>query len=303
MHSDHTTTLAGIYASIPTPFNDSQTIDYAQLENNLAWWLNQPIRGIVVTGLEGESASLNTEEKLRLWWTCASIVRDTGKHLIAGTGTETTTDTIDLTLNAAQHGAEAALVLPPASCHPSHQHQELVAHYQAVADASSIPLLFYHMPLTTGREVSFETLSTILTHPRVQGIVDTSTSIEMMTHLLTAHPRSQLFAGSAGAWLPFLSIGAVGIVTALAALLPHHLQRLQTAFETGHLAEARNLQFALVSLNNAITGRFGVAGLKYAMDRIGLYGGPVRRPLLTLCQRERAEIDRLLAAVMPDTSA
>jgi 4-hydroxy-2-oxoglutarate aldolase len=248
-------------------------------------------------GSNSEAAFLSLDERLQCWQTCAAALRGTGKRLIAGTGVETTTDTIALTQRAAELGAEAALVLPPMFYKPALRPDVLIAHYVAVADASPIPLLVYNVPMFTGITFAPDTLLRLAEHPRIVGVKDSSASVVAMAQVLATRPDFQVFAGSGSALLPFLSIGAAGTISALANIAAIPMRQLIDAFARGQIDEARQIQLSLVGLNAAITARFGVAGLKYAMGQLGWYGGPVRRPLLPADAEARAEIDRLLAGM------
>src|SRR5436190_4103850 len=105
--------LAGLYAPIPTPFNTGEHIDFDALRGNLQRWCSQPLDGVVMPGSNSEAAVLTQEERIRVWKVCAPILRDADRRFIAGTGAETTAETIHLTQVAAELGANCALVLPP----------------------------------------------------------------------------------------------------------------------------------------------------------------------------------------------
>lgn len=292
------TPLSGIYAPIPTPFDNNEAIAYDKLEFNLSQWTAGLLSGIVMPGSNSEAAFLTHEERVQLWQVCAALLRGTDKHLIAGTGVETTAETIALTQQAADAGAIAALVLPPHFYKSALTHDVLVAHYRAVADASPIPLLLYNVPVFTGIDFAPATLLALAEHPRIVGIKDSSANVAKMSKLLAVYPEFRVFSGSTSAFLPFLSIGAVGSIVAMANIAAVPLHRLVAAFHAGDMAEARQIQHSLLDLNAAVTARFGIPGLKYAMDQLGLYGGPTRRPLLPLEREARAEIDRLLDTLL-----
>ena len=288
--------LSGIYPPITTPFTDDERqVAYDRLESNLERWKAQPLNGVVMPGSNSEAVHLTRAERVQIWQVCAGALKGSGKRLIAGTGAESTLETIDLTVQAAELGAEAALVLPPYFYKPSLTPDVLVAHYRAVADASPIPLLVYNVPAFTGIDFAPATLLTMAEHPRIIGVKDSSASVVKIASLLAARPDFQVFAGTGSALLPFLSIGAVGGIMALANFAAVPLRKLMEAFQAGRIAEARQIQLALAEINSAVTSRFGVSGLKYAMDKAGFYGGPPRRPLLPLKDDGRSEIDRLLA--------
>ena len=288
--------LSGIYPPITTPFTDDERqVAYDRLESNLERWKAQPLNGVVMPGSNSEAVHLTRAERVQIWQVCAGALKGSGKRLIAGTGAESTLETIELTVLAAELGAEAALILPPYFYKPSLTPEVLVAHYRAVADASPIPLLVYNVPAFTGIDFAPATLLTMAEHPRIIGVKDSSASVVKIASLLAARPDFQVFAGTGSALLPFLSIGAVGGIMALANFAAVPLRKLMEAFQAGRIAEARQIQLALAEINSAVTSRFGVSGLKYAMDKAGFYGGPPRRPLLPLKDDGRSEIDRLLA--------
>jgi 4-hydroxy-2-oxoglutarate aldolase len=288
--------LSGIYPPVPTPFLADETIAFDQFEQNLGWWARQPIDGIVMPGSNSEAVFLSHAERVRIWQVCADVLRDTDKWLIAGTGAESTSETIALTQQAAELGAVAALVLPPTFYKPALNGQTLINHYYAVAEAAPIPLLVYNVPVFTGIDFALDTILALAEHPRIVGMKDSSSNVVKTAGVLAVRPDFQVFAGTGSALLPFLSIGAVGTISALANIAAWPLRSVLELFQAGQQQEARRVQLSLVQLNQAITARFGVPGLKYAMDRLGLYGGPPRRPLLPASEEARAEIDRLLAA-------
>ena len=163
------------------------------------------------------------------------------------------------------------------------------------ADASPIPLLVYNVPAFTNIDFAPATLLTMAEHEQIVGCKDSSANVVKIASVLAARPDFQVFAGTGSALLPFLTIGAAGGIMALANFAAEPLRRLWDAFHAGRFDEARRLQLALANINNAVTAKYGVAGLKYAMDRTGFRGGALRRPLQPLDADGRAEIDRLLA--------
>ncbi len=289
--------LSGIYPPITTPFAPDESIAFDQLEANLGKWLAQPLDGVVMPGSNSEAAYLTLEERVQLWEVCARRLEGSGKRLIAGTGAESTATTIELTQKAGELGAEAALVLPPYFYKPSLTPEALIAHYLAVAEASPIPLLVYNVPAFTGIDFAPATLLAMAEHQRIIGVKDSSANVVKIASVLAVRPDFQVFAGTGSALLPFLSIGAVGGIMALANFACVPLRGVWNAFYNGQFNEARQMQLGLAEINHAVTARFGVSGLKYAMDRCGFYGGPTRRPLLPLGSGPRAEIDHLLAGI------
>ena len=286
--------LSGIYPPIITPFNEDERVAFDKLELNLEKWLALPLDGVVMPGSNSEAVFLTKEERIAIWQVCAIRLKGSGKRLIAGTGAESTAETIELTQKAAELGAQAALVLPPFFYKQSLTPEVLVAHYQAVAEESPIPLLVYNVPAFTGIDFAPATLLKMAEHPRIIGYKDSSANVVKLASVLAARPDFQVFAGTGSALLPFLSLGAVGGIMALANFAAILLREVWDCFQSGQLERARQVQLSLAEINTCVTSRFGVAGLKYAMDACGYYGGPPRRPLLPLGSAGREEIDALL---------
>lgn len=193
----------------------------------------------MLPGSNSEAAHLSMEERITLWQVCMGRLKGSGKRLIAGTGAESTADTIRLTLKAAELGAEAALVLPPYFYKPSLTPEVLIAHYRAVADASPIPLLVYNVPAFTGIDFAPATLLAMAEHPRIVGVKDSSANVVKIASLLAARPDFQVFAGTGSALLPFLSLGAVGGIMALANFAVVPLRQVWDAFHSGQMEKAR----------------------------------------------------------------
>ncbi|MBI9043651.1 MAG: dihydrodipicolinate synthase family protein [Anaerolineaceae bacterium] len=286
--------LGGMYAPIPTPFFKDESIAFNELEKNLEKWLKLPLDGFVFPASNSEVAFLKDEEKTDIWRACFVQAKSKDKVCIAGTGCETTADTIALTQKAAELGADAALVIPPNFYTPLMTHKVLIDHYITIAEESPIPLLLYNMPIYTGIDFLSATLMELAHHPQIIGIKDNSSNTIKMESILAIVPDFLVFAGTGSALLPFLSFGAVGGIIALANIAANPLSRLILAHQNDNSAEARKLQLSLVALNTAITVRYGVPALKYALDEMGFYGGPPRRPLQPLSEEGRAELDLLL---------
>ena len=288
------TNFAGIYAPIVTPFNDDETVAFDELEFNLHKWAEQGLNGVVMPGSNSESVFLSREERLQIWQVCADVLKDTQTAFLAGTGMERTAETVEMTQIAGEIGAQATLLLPPFFYKSQMTHDVLLAHYTTVADASPIPILVYNVPAFTGLDFTLPTLEALAAHPNIIGIKDSSSNVVKMANLRALCPDFLVFAGTGGALLPFLSLGAVGGIMALANFAAVPLRRLRDTFLAGRLEEARKIQLSLAPINSAVTARFGVPGLKYAMDKTGFRTGTPRKPLPPASADARQEICRLL---------
>lgn len=272
--------LHGIFPPITTPFESNGDVAYGALASNLERWNQYDLRGYVILGSNGESVYLDEREKLHVLEAARRAI-PAGKLLIAGTGCDSTRQTIALTADAARIGADAALVLTPHffAVGPD----GLAAHYAAVADASPIPVILYNVPKFTGVDMDAPLIARIAGHDNVIGVKDSGGNITKIGDTVRRTPAGfQVLAGSAGFLFASLALGAVGGVVALANMAPQQSINIYRLFCESRWDEAAELQRRMIPVNNAVTARFGVPGLKAAMDMLGWYGGPVRSPLLDL---------------------
>jgi 4-hydroxy-2-oxoglutarate aldolase len=289
-----TLSFAGVFPPIPTPFDAKGEVAYDALAANLERWDAYDLAGYIVLGSNGEGVLLSDEERNRVW----QVVRrgiPRSKLMIAGTGGQSTRGTIALTRLAADAGADAALVVTPHYYGPKMTADALVRHYEAVADASPIPILIYNVPKFTGVNMDAAAIARAAEHDNVVGTKDTSGNITQLAQTVhLAGPGFQVLAGSANFFLAGLAVGAVGGILALANIAPDRCLELYGHFLAGRMAEAAALQRHLIPVNNAVTSGMGIAGLKAAMDMLGYYGGPVRPPLLDLNAEEGRRLKTVL---------
>ena len=286
--------LEGIYPPIPTPFDQEGRIAIEALKNNLAYLDRFDLRGFVVLGSNGEYVMLTEEEKLRVLETARAAIPP-GKLMIAGTGCQATGETVNLTKKAGEIGADAALVITPSYYRRQMTPGALIRHFHTAADHSPIPLLIYNMPACTGIDLDAETISILARHPNIIGLKDSGGNVVKMGAIRRqAGPEFQILAGSGGFLLPALSVGAVGGVMALANIAPAQSIAIHRYFLEGKQKEARDLQVRMIPVNAAVTSRWGIPALKSAMDSLGLYGGPVRPPLLPISDEIRQQLDSIL---------
>jgi 4-hydroxy-2-oxoglutarate aldolase len=292
--SRSTISLAGVFPPIPTPFDASGEVAYGALADNLARWNEHDLAGYVVLGSNGEGVLLNDEEKVRVWQVARQAI-PAGKLLVAGTGCQSTRETISLTRRAAEAGADAALAFTPHYYGPKMTAEALVRHFEALAEASPIPILIYNVPKFTGVNIDAGAVARASRHPNIAGIKDTSGNITQLANTVhLAAPGFQVLAGSASFLLAGLVVGGVGGILALANVAPDKSLAIYDLFKAGRLDEAAALQRRMIPVNTAITGGFGIAGLKVALEMLGYYGGPVRSPLLPLDQHEHQELRQIL---------
>jgi 4-hydroxy-2-oxoglutarate aldolase len=279
--------LSGVFPPIPTPFDAEDEVATQALVENLERWNQYDLAGYVVLGSNGEAVYLTEEEKLQVWETARRVI-PADRVMIAGTGCESTRETIALTQQAARAGADVALLVTPHYFGGRMTPDSLVHHYQAVAEDSPIPVVLYNVPKFTHVDVDAATIARVARHPNIVGVKDSGGNITKLADVVRLTDADfQVMAGSAGFFFAGLTLGAVGGVLALANVAPQQSIDIYRLFKAGQWDEAAELQRRMVPVNAAVTARFGIAGLKAALDMLGYYGGPVRSPLLDLAKDER----------------
>lgn len=289
--------LAGVFAPLTTPFDSNDHISLPEVRRNVGRYNATRLAGYVITGSTGEAILLSWPETEELW---AAVVESAGadKVLIAGTAAESTAETILRTRRAAELGFTFALVRTPHYYQSQMTPEALETFYRRVADASPIPILIYSIPQYTGIAVEAPLVERLAPHPNIAGIKDSSGSILRAGDIVrVAGDRFRLLVGSAGTFLAALTVGAAGGILALSDALPEACVELYELAVKGKIAEARELQKRLLPASKAIVSQSGAAGVKYALDQLGYYGGPVREPLLPAGETARRAIEDALALV------
>jgi 4-hydroxy-2-oxoglutarate aldolase len=285
--------LQGIYPPITTPFDHNGDIYKIKLTHNVETWNRTGLAGYVVCGSTGESVMLTPEEKYLCWEIVAKAAAP-DKLLIAGTGVESVRETVDLTNRAAEMGYKAAMVRTP------HYYKSLlnkteaqVLYFRSVADQTKIPLMIYNWPQATGVDISPEAVATLSEHPNIIAIKESSGSMEKVIQMLReVKPGFQVLVGSAPTLAPSFHVGAVGAVLAFANAAPYACITIWEAHRSRELDAAKDWQNRIIKAAQLVTTKYGVPGLKHAMDVMGYYGGPPRLPLTVPTPEAKREIEQ-----------
>jgi len=271
--------LRGVIPPLVTPFRADGSLDLPAFEADVEALAAHDLSGFLVLGSNGEAGSLDDEEKETL--VTASRRRVPGRFLLVGTGMESTRATVALTRKVADLGADAVLVLTPHYYKARMTSDALQHHFEAVADASPVPVYLYSVPAFTGLPWPPGLAAALAPHPGIAGMKESSGDVGLLARIVSSVPdRFEVACGNALVVYPALCAGAVGGVLAVANCVPRAAAALYRAFVAGDHARARRLQEAILPLAAAIAGSHGVAGLKLAMGFAGLRGGEVRSPLL-----------------------
>jgi len=270
--------LTGVMPPITTPFEDGE-VALERLKANFQKWNQTGLSGYLVLGSNGEYVYLNERERLAVVEASREAI-PSSKLMLVGTGMESTRETILFSNQVAEIGADYALVVTPSYFKDSMKPQILYDHFTSIADSSRIGILIYNVPKFTGINMEPDLVARLSEHPNIVGVKDSSGNIGQLSEIVHLSQRGfAVFTGSAPVFFPALCAGAAGGILAATNIAPQEFCKIQSLFYEGKLEEARQLQNRLTPLAKAVTARYGIGGLKVAMDLAGYYGGEPRAPL------------------------
>jgi 4-hydroxy-2-oxoglutarate aldolase len=288
--------LQGVLLPVTTPFSKDGVVDLPALKSNLDKWSKTGITGYVFLGSTGERVHLDESEYLRIIEFARGCVSN-DLAFIAGAGQQSTAGTIKEIARAAAAGADAVLVITPHFYRSAITQDALIDYYRSVADAAPVPLLLYSMPALTGIKIEPETIARLNEHPNIVGVKDSSNDVAGFSETVRLCPSEfAVMTGNGTIFLDALRAGATGAILAVGCVVPEMCVEIFRALKSGDLERASMLQSKLTPVATAVTTRFGIGGLKAALDLAGYRGGSVRAPLQPPGETARAEIAILLEA-------
>jgi 4-hydroxy-2-oxoglutarate aldolase len=284
--------LKGILLPTTTPFDSSGRISKSAITSNIKEWSARGVIGFVVLGSTGERVHLDEREYLEV----IEVSRAASDSvLIVGAGQQSTVGTIKEIKNAARAGAEAVLVITPYFYRPAITQETLINYYTAVADEAPVPVLLYSMPPLTGIKIEAETVARLSEHPNIIGVKDSSNDVAGFRRTVELCPNEfAVMTGNGTVLLDALRAGATGGILAVGCVVPDVCVEIFSAYGAQDLERAERLQEQLTPLAAAVTTKYGIGGLKSALDLAGYRGGAVRAPLRAPDDNARAEIHGLL---------
>ncbi len=288
--------LSGVFLPVTTPFHPTTgEVDRDGLRFNLERWARAPVQGVVLAGTTGEGVLLDEAERVALVEVAREVLPP---HMVlsVGTGLESTRATIRLCRAAAEAGAQAVLVQPPAYYRGAMTPEALREHYWAVADASPVPVIVYQAPLRMSTlDLPTGLVAELSRHGNIVGIKDSRGKLELVGELVGQCRRGfAVLVGSGAHLYAGMEVGAVGGIVAVADLAPEECGRLFQAYRAGRTSEAGRLQERLGPLHQDLVAGMGIGGVKAALDLLGYRGGPPRPPLRPLPEGRRGEVRELL---------
>ena len=269
----------GVIPALITPFTADNQIDVEGFRRNIDFAIKGGVSAIVPCGTTGESATLSALEHMKV---TDVAIEASSVPVIAGTGSNNTEEAIEFTKHAADAGASAALLITPYYNKPTQS--GLLAHYKKIADSVDIPMILYNVPSRTSVDMSAATIAELAKHPNIVGIKEATGDMGKATEILskTVDEDFVLLSGDDIATLSLMSIGATGVISVIANILPEKMAQMVSAFENGKMAEARKIHYELAPLMKTLFIETNPAPIKTAAGLAGHAAGPLRLPLVPL---------------------
>jgi 4-hydroxy-2-oxoglutarate aldolase len=287
--------LKGVFAAATTPFNAATgEIDVTGFRRNAEFLLDAPLAGLVVFGSTGEGLLVAADERPAVLEAAREMLGD--RLLLAGTGAESTRETIRLCRDAAAAGADAALVHPPGYFRSLMTPEALFEHFTRVADDSPVPVVLYQVPVPfRSVDLDLPLIVRLAQHPNIIGVKDSTGDPAPLRELArTCGDDFAVIVGTAAVLQDALDAGACAGILALAAIAPHECTEIFRLWQRGDREDAARIQGVAAQLHRSVVGRFSVPGVKAGLDFLGLAGGPPRAPLRPLGPAERAAVEEAI---------
>ncbi len=283
----------GVYPAMVTPFTGDDKIDVEGMRSNIAYLEKGGVAGLVPCGSTGESATLSFDEHKKL---VELTVDAASVPVIAGTGSNNTAEAVELTRYAQDAGADAALLIVPYYNKP--MKSGLIKHFSAIAQACEIPLILYNIPGRTGINMDPETISTLAhEYSNVAGVKEASANFTQISNIIeiTRGLVFSVISGDDGLTLPMMALGATGVISVTADILPKQMGQLAQLCLEGNFEKARDVHYQLAPLFKALFIETNPIPIKKACDLLGLAGGPLRLPLTTMAEPNVVKLKETLA--------
>jgi 4-hydroxy-2-oxoglutarate aldolase len=288
---------SGVLLPFTTPFDAEGEVDLRAVRANLELWNRAGVMGYVALGSTGERVHLNEAERLRVVRAARETVSDQ-LAFVVGVGHQSTRETISETKVVASAGADAVLALTPHFYREAMTGEAFFQHFSTLADASPVPVILYNMPQNTGVTLAPEVAARLAEHENIVGIKDSSGHLLSLMEIIRLTGGSEtgfvVMTGHGGALYPALCAGAQGAILAIGCIAPHLAVAVYESVRAGEHERARQVQEKMSALTKGILARYGIGGLKAALDLLGYAGGHVRAPLQAPDEKGRREIANIL---------
>ena len=281
----------GVFPALITPFNADNKIDVASFKNVVEYVEKGGVAGVVACGTTGESATMSTLEHMDLIDLTVDCAKTT---VIAGTGSNNTTEAVELTRHAYDAGADAVLIISPYYNKPNDA--GLIAHFSSIARSADIPVILYNVPSRTGQDMSLEVITELAKIENIVGIKEASGNPVKVSRIIenTMDEDFVVLSGEDGLTLPFMSMGAVGVISVVANVVPEKMVDLVNAVQNNDLKTAKALHYELAPLTRVLFSETNPIPVKRAMNMLGLVNGRLRLPLAPLSREHEMVLEEVL---------
>lgn len=285
-----------LLTAMVTPFNADGSVNYAAGADFADWLLANGSDGLVVEGSTGEAATMDMDEKIKFMQTIVARVNGRAK-IVAGAGTNCTASTIDLVKKMEACGVDGVLVVGPYYNKPTQE--GYYQHFAAVAKATKLPIIVYNVPGRTGGNIAPETVARLAADfSNIVAIKEAAGNVAQTAELYRGLPEDfSIYSGDDGLILPFMSVGACGLISVLANVNGNLLQQLMQAYSEGRVKDAADLNKVMVPLAKAMFIESNPIPIKAAVTKVtGIEAGAPRLPLTPISAAAEAKLDAALKA-------
>lgn len=278
----------------PTPFGGADGFDADALQSNLKEWNAAGVAGYVALGSTGERVHADERECLEIIERARASVPES-LAFVVGAGQQSTRASIEEVRRVAEAGADAVLVITPHFYRAEMTQGVLIKHYLEVANAAPVPVVLYSVPQLTNVTIQPETIARLSEHENIVGVKDSSGDVLALAETIRLVPSDfAVLTGNGSALYPALCVGARGGILAIGCVAPRLAVEVYEAFLAGEHGRSRAAQERLTRVTRGVLGRYGISGLKAALDMLGYAGGRVRAPLQDASEEARREIEKVL---------
>lgn len=282
-----------LITAMVTPFDNQGAVDLDEAARLASWLVDQGSDGLVVTGSTGEAPTLSDDEKTELWRAVTAAVGDRAK-VIAGAGTYDTNHSIHLTRKAEEAGADAVLVVTPYYNRPPQS--GLLAHFTAIANSTGLPVILYDIPIRSSRKIEHETIMQLAGIENIVAVKDACGDAQGAARLVADAPDGfQVYSGNDADTLPWLAVGAVGVIAVASHLAGPQMAQMIQLFHSGDAAAARKIHLSLMPVFDAMNLTSNPIPVKAALEMIGFRVGGPRLPLVSVTSDQHAQLKTILS--------
>lgn len=288
--------MKGVWTALVTPFTRSNELDLASYRKILKDQREAKVAGVIPCGTTGETPVLTLAEKKTLITVALEELKGSGVRVIAGTGSNNTAETVELSKWASDQGVDGVLIVTPYYNKPTQAGLE--RHFRAVADTVKCDVMLYNVPGRTGVSMTPETIASLAGHPRIRHLKEATGNVAFTTEVIDALQAQKrqlnIFSGDDATYMPLLAVGAVGVVSVSSNLFPRGMVAIQEAMESGNLAQARELHQKYFPLFRDLFIESNPGPIKAAMAYAGWCEATVRAPLAQMSEGNLKKLEASL---------